>query len=89
MITRDIPIEPNSDEILKDPHYPVRDARNTKTFEKYRQLAKLNSDVLFGGRLGEYKYYDMDQVVGSAIAKATSALKDSKNPTSTFVARSA
>lgn len=89
VITKDIPIEPHSDEILKDPHYPIRDAKNTRTFEKYRQLAKLHPKILFGGRLGEYKYYDMDQVIGSGLSKALKMLTEEENRDRTFTKKSA
>lgn len=52
------------------PYYPINDAKNTDTFSKYEQLSKLESNVIFGGRLSEYKYYDMHQVIGSALMKS-------------------
>lgn len=51
------------------PYYPVRDAMNMARYERYRQLAS-TSNVIFGGRLGSYQYYDMHQVVGQAMAVA-------------------
>ncbi|MDO4355984.1 MAG: UDP-galactopyranose mutase [Clostridia bacterium] len=51
-----------------DPYYPVNDERNTKLYEQYRALADQTENVIFGGRLGEYKYYDMDKVIASALA---------------------
>lgn len=53
-----------------EPYYPVNDEANSKRFKQYQDLAALESNVLFGGRLAEYKYYDMHQVIGSALAKA-------------------
>lgn len=53
-----------------EPYYPVNDEKNTVLYEKYRQLAEKENDVIFGGRLGEYKYYDMDAVIASALEKA-------------------
>ena len=50
-----------------DPYYPVNDARNTELYQQYSELAKKEKKVIFGGRLAEYKYYDMDQVVASAL----------------------
>ncbi len=50
-----------------EPYYPVNDAKNAQLYEKYAQLAKKESNVIFGGRLGEYKYYDMDKVLRSAL----------------------
>lgn len=46
-----------------EPYYPVNDERNTKLYEQYKELAKQQPNIIFGGRLGEYKYYDMDKVV--------------------------
>ena len=46
-----------------EPYYPVNDERNNTLAEKYRALAAAEKEVLFGGRLAEYKYYDMDKVV--------------------------
>lgn len=46
-----------------EPYYPVNDAKNTQLYEKYRELAEKDEKVIFGGRLAEYKYYDMHQIV--------------------------
>ena len=58
-----------------EPYYPVNDEKNTKLYESYRQLAEKEQKVLFGGRLGEYKYYDMDQVIAAALKKAEEICK--------------
>ena len=50
----------------EEPYYPVNDEKNTALFEKYNALASKEENVYFGGRLGQYKYYDMDKVVISA-----------------------
>lgn len=50
-----------------EPYYPVNDEKNTRLYEKYRELADKEKDVIFGGRLGSYKYYDMDKVVEAAL----------------------
>lgn len=50
-----------------EPYYPVNDAKNNKLYVEYKQLADKESNVIFGGRLGEYKYYDMDQVIAAAL----------------------
>ena len=52
-----------------EPYYPVNDDRNTALYQKYKALADKENKVLFGGRLGEYKYYDMDQVILEALKK--------------------
>ena len=51
-------------------YYPVNDEKNGKLYEAYRALADKEDRVIFGGRLGEYKYYDMDQVIAVALDKA-------------------
>lgn len=51
-----------------EPYYPVNDEKNGALYEKYRELAAKEKKVIFGGRLGEYKYYDMDAVIASALA---------------------
>lgn len=51
-----------------EPYYPVNDQKNGKLYEEYRKLAVREENVIFGGRLGEYKYYDMDAVIASALA---------------------
>ena len=51
------------------PFYPINDENNNKKYKQYKQLADSESKVIFGGRLAEYKYYDMHQVVGSALKK--------------------
>ena len=59
-----------------EPYYPVNDARNGQLYEKYRALADAEQKVVFGGRLGEYKYYDMDQVIASALEAAAQSLRN-------------
>ncbi len=51
-----------------EPYYPVNDERNSALYAQYKALAEQESRVIFGGRLGEYKYYDMDAVVAAALA---------------------
>ena len=50
-----------------EPYYPVNDEKNSKLYAEYKKLADAESKVVFGGRLGEYKYYDMDAVINSAL----------------------
>lgn len=50
-----------------EPYYPVNDAKNSELYGKYKKLADKEQKVIFGGRLGEYKYYDMDAVIDSAL----------------------
>lgn len=51
-------------------YYPVNDEENNKRFSQYHELSFAENNILFGGRLAEYKYYDMHQVIGSALVKA-------------------
>ena len=50
-----------------EPYYPVNDEKNGNLYAEYKKLADAESNVIFGGRLGEYKYYDMDAVIASAL----------------------
>lgn len=50
-----------------EPYYPVNDERNNKLYLKYKELADKEKKVIFGGRLGEYKYYDMDKVIENVL----------------------
>lgn len=50
-----------------EPYYPVNDDKNGALYAKYEELAKQESKVIFGGRLGSYRYYDMDKVIGAAL----------------------
>ena len=55
-----------------EPYYPVNDERNNDLYLKYKSLAEKEQRVIFGGRLGEYKYYDMDVVISAALDKTKS-----------------
>jgi UDP-galactopyranose mutase len=59
----------------KEPYYPVNDERNSAIMEEYRRLAATRSDVLFGGRLANYAYYDMDDTVAAALELARRELR--------------
>ena len=50
-----------------EPYYPVNNEKNQILYQKYREKAQQQEKVFFGGRLGEYKYYDMDKVIASAM----------------------
>ncbi|PAT36626.1 UDP-galactopyranose mutase [Vandammella animalimorsus] len=71
-ITREIPDTWSRDKV---PYYPIGDAANMALFARYEALAEREPRVLFGGRLAEYRYYDMHQVIGSARAKAEKLLR--------------
>ena len=57
-----------------EPYYPVNDAHNQEIYRRYQDLADNESGVIFGGRLAEYRYYNMDQVIEQALRRATSEL---------------
>lgn len=58
-----------------EPYYPVNNDRNDTLFAKYRELADKEANVIFGGRLGNYKYYDMDKVIDAALTAAAIYIK--------------
>ncbi len=58
-----------------EPYYPVNDAENNAIYEAYRQMAAAQTKVIFGGRLGEYKYFDMDKTIEAVLAKTREVLK--------------
>ena len=64
VISREYPAEWHPGE---EPYYPINDARNAELYARYKELADREEGVIFGGRLGEYKYYDMDKVIASAL----------------------
>ena len=51
----------------KEPYYPINNDKNNELYEKYKELAEKEENVIFGGRLGQYKYYDMHQVIDEAL----------------------
>jgi|TARA_B110000908_G_scaffold155137_2_gene193066 UDP-galactopyranose mutase len=59
-----------------EPYYPVNDDKNSGTYSKYKKLAEETDSVIIGGRLAEYKYYDMHQVIASALARVQKIEKD-------------
>ena len=71
VITREYPVnwKPGM-----EPYYPVNDEKNQALYEKYRALAEKEERVIFGGRLAEYRYYDMDKVIRSALDRAKEEL---------------
>ena len=71
VITREYPVTWQEG---MEPYYPVTDEKNQALYQKYAKLAEKEEHVIFGGRLGEYKYYDMDKVIASAMACAKEEL---------------
>ncbi|MFG6324400.1 MAG: UDP-galactopyranose mutase [Lachnospiraceae bacterium] len=72
VITREYPKEWKRGD---EPYYPVNDEKNAALYKKYEALAHAEKNVLFGGRLGQYKYYDMDKVIAAALEMAESEKK--------------
>ena len=64
VITREYPAEWKDGE---EPYYPVNDERNNSMYDEYARKAKEESNVIFGGRLGSYKYYDMDKIIEASL----------------------
>lgn len=54
-------------DITKEPYYPINNEKNDELYNKYKELADKDTKVIFGGRLGQYKYYDMDKVIAEAL----------------------
>lgn len=71
VITREYPLEWHNG---VEPYYPINDEKNCTLYKQYEKLAKQEKNVIFGGRLGEYKYYDMDAVIASALDTAENEL---------------
>ena len=71
VITREYPMDWHPGD---EPYYTVNDEKNDQLYQRYAALAEREPDVLFGGRLGEYKYYDMDKVIASALGFAAREL---------------
>lgn len=57
-----------------EPYYPVNDEKNGALYKQYKEMADKEKNVIFGGRLGEYKYYDMDQVIDAALERCQKEL---------------
>ena len=71
VITREYPADWKRGD---EPYYPINDERNNTLYAKYQELAKKERGVLFGGRLGQYRYYDMDKVIAAALDMVRSQL---------------
>ena len=71
VLTKEYPIECQRNDT---PYYPIGDDHNLIKYQKYKKLADSCTNVIFGGRLAEYRYYDMHQVVGSALIRSQKEL---------------
>lgn len=76
VITKEYPLEWTRND---EPYYPVNDIRNDQLFKKYKDMARMEDHVIFGGRLADYKYYDMHHVVGLALKKVEEIFPDYRN----------
>lgn len=72
IITKEYPAEWKKG---SEAYYPINDEKNQKLYGQYQQLAKKTSNIIFGGRLAEYKYYDMDKTIASALKVAKNELE--------------
>ncbi len=72
VITREYPVAWKRGD---EPYYPINDQENSALYARYLELARQEGNVLFGGRLGQYKYYDMDKVIAEALKLAESQLQ--------------
>ena len=72
VISREYPIEWHRG---IEPYYPINDVRNRELYSRYSALAAEHGDVILGGRLGQYRYYDMDKVIRAALDAAARELK--------------
>ena len=68
---------PDSWTPVKEPYYPINNEKNNRLMEQYRKLAEREKKVIFGGRLGEYKYYDMDKTIEAALLAVQEELEKS------------
>jgi len=68
----------------QEAYYPVNDGKNQRLFAQYADLAKAETDVIFGGRLGTYRYYDMDQVIKAALETAGQLTSQSRQTEGLF-----
>ncbi len=66
VITREYPEEWSRE---KEAYYPVNDKKNSDLYNKYKEMSKTKENVIFGGRLAEYKYYDMHQVIAASLSR--------------------
>jgi len=71
VITKEFPV---AHSLNNEPYYPINDRKNKALYDQYKQLMKTESRYIFGGRLAEYQYYDMHQVIAAALKKADTEL---------------
>jgi UDP-galactopyranose mutase len=77
VITREYSLEATRD---VEPYYPINDEKNSARYQQYKELAAQEKNVLFGGRLAEYKYYDMHQIVELALDRSAELIEKNRLP---------
>lgn len=81
IITKEYPVPYKDDDgfVINEPYYPINDEKNMSILKKYQDMSKYIDNVIFGGRLAEYKYYDMDKVIKSAMNHFNEYIKKVEN----------
>lgn len=81
IITKEYPVpyKDNDGFVINEPYYPINDEKNMSILKKYQDMSKYIENVIFGGRLAEYKYYDMDKVIKSAMNHFNEYIKKVEN----------
>ncbi len=77
IVTKEYPLEWSA---KAEPYYPINDDSNNEKFKLYQKMCEAETHVIFGGRLAEYRYYDMHQVIASALKAAKIELTETLNP---------
>ena len=72
VITKEYPDDWSDD---KEAYYPINNTENQEIYNKYKEISKTEKNIIFGGRLAEYKYYDMHQIIASALVKVKNEIK--------------
>jgi len=75
-ITKEYPLDYNRSCV---PFYPINDDKNNKIYNQYKKLSEQYPNIIFGGRLSEYKYYDMHQIIGSSLSRVKKELSNESN----------
>ena len=78
IITKEYPENWTKD---KEPYYPINDSKNNQLYNKYKSLSMKDNNIIFGGRLGEYKYYNMDQVIEASLKCVSEEMRHKLNIT--------
>lgn len=68
IITKEYPV-PFTSSIVTEPYYPINDEKNNRLYKEYEKLAKEKNNLIIGGRIGDYQYYDMHQIIAASLSK--------------------